>query len=385
VRRPRPAEAICASSMLLVVYTFAGYPAIIALLARLRPRPVRADPAVIPRVTVIVVAHNEQDLIEQKLRDTLRLDYPSERLEVVAVCDGSDDQTAARAARVEGVTVLHEAPRQGKLAAMNRAFDATGGDVVVFSDANNRYSANALRELVAPLADPTVGVVTGRKAIDDGSGRALDRAEGLYWRYESKIKAWESTVGSVSAGVGEMLAFRREAYQRPAAGMLAEDLVQVMLAAADGWRVVYVHDAVSLERASTTTADEAVRRARLMAGAWQATWKVLPRLARNRPALAWQLASHKAARLLVPWALVTIAASTLRLVPAVRWARWLMLAQGAFYGAALAGAALERGGRPNRWLYPPHYFCRMNLAGLSSAWKVLSENEAGVWERVPRG
>lgn len=385
MRRLRPAEAICAGATLVVAYTFAGYPAIMALMARLRPRPVRSDRDATPRVTVIVVAHNEQELIEQKLRDTLRLDYPSDRLEVVAVCDGSDDETAARAARVEGVTVLHEAPRRGKLAAMNRAFDATRGDVVVFSDANNGYSPNALRELVAPLADPDVGVVTGRKAIDDGSGRALDHAEGLYWRYESKIKMWESTVWSVSAGVGEMLAFRRSAYQRPPAGMLTEDLVQVMLAAADGWRVIYVPDAVSLERASTTTEDEAVRRARLMAGAWQATWKVLPQLARRRPAMAWQVASHKVGRLLVPWALLAIAASTLRLVPTVRWARWLLAAQSLFYGAARAGAVLERSGRRNRWLYLPYYFCRMNLAGLSGALKVLSQDTGGVWERVPRG
>ncbi|MDP8968672.1 MAG: glycosyltransferase family 2 protein [Actinomycetota bacterium] len=385
MRRPRAAEAVCAGSALLVVYTFVGYPAIIALLARMRPRPVRTDPAATPRVTVIVVAHNEQDLIEGKLRDTLRLDYPPHRLEVVAVCDGSDDDTAARAARVEGVTVLYEPERRGKLAAMNRAFDATDGDVVVFSDANNRYSANTLRELVAPLADPAVGVVTGRKGIDDGSGRPLDQAEGLYWRYESKIKAWESTFGSVSAAVGEMLAFRRQAYQRPAPGMLTEDLAQVMLAAAEGWRVIYAPDAISLERASTTIDDEAIRRARLMAGAWQATWKVLPRLARRRPVLAWQLASHKVTRPVVPWALLAIAVSTLRLAPRSRWARWIGAAQAAFYAVALAGRRCERSGRRNRWLYLPYYFCRMNLAAVTGTWMFLAEDTGGVWERVPRG
>ncbi len=385
MRRRRAAEAVCAGSTLLVAYTFVGYPAIIGLLARVRPRPVRSDRSVTPRVTVIVVAHNEQDVIEGKLRDTLRLDYPADRLEVVAVCDGSDDETAARAARVAGVRVLHEPVRRGKLAAMNRAFDATDGEVVVFSDANNRYSANALRELVAPLADPSVGVVTGRKGIDDGSGRQLDLAEGLYWRYESKIKTWETAVGSVSAAVGEMLAFRREAYRRPEAGMLTEDFVQVMLAAADGWRVVYVPDALSLEAASTTIGDEAVRRSRIVAGTWQATWKVLPRLARRRPGLAWQVASHKATRPMIPWALIALAASTLRLVPAVRWARWIGAAQCALYGGALAGWRLERSGRRNRALYLPYYFCRMNLAAVRGLRAFLFENTGGVWERVPRG
>lgn len=384
MRRGRIAGAVCVGSSGLVVYAIAGYPAIMALLARLRPRPVSADPAHEPRVSVIVVAHNEQDVIEAKLRDTLRLDYPSDRLDVVVVCDGSDDETPARAARVPGVTVLHEPERRGKLAAMNRAFDATAGEVVVFSDANNRYSTNALRELVAPLADPSVGIVTGRKGIDDGSGRPLDRAEGLYWRYESLLKSWETAVGSVTAAVGEMLAFRREAYVRPAPGTLTEDFVQVMLAAAEGWRVVYVPGAVSLEPASRTIEDEAVRRSRLAAGTWQATWHVLPRLALRRPLLAWQVASHKATRPLVPWALLAIVASTLRLAPSSRWARRFGAAQCAFYAAALVGGRLERRGRRSRALYLPYYFVRMNAASLQGLRTFLFDDTGGIWERVAR-
>jgi len=368
-----------------VVYTFAGYPAIIALAARLRPRPVRSDPAHVPRVTVIIAAHNEQDVIEGKLADTLALDYPADRLEVVVVSDGSDDSTPERARRVPGVTVLHQPERRGKLVAMNRAFDATDGDVVVFSDANNRYSATALRELVAPFADPTVGVVTGRKAIDDGSGRALDQAEGLYWRYESQIKAWESAAGSVTAAAGEILAFRRSAYQRPRPGMLTEDFVQVMLAAEAGWRVIYAPAAVSLERASSTIDDEAVRRSRLVAGRWQAIWHILPRLARRRPGLAWQIVSHKAARPLIPWALAAVAASTAALAPHARWARWFGGAQTAFYATALAGRRDHLRGRRSRWSYLPYYFCRMNLAAVIGLRASLTAGRSGLWERVSRG
>jgi biofilm PGA synthesis N-glycosyltransferase PgaC len=379
------ATAVFACSSAVVAYTFAGYPAIMAMAARLRPRPVRADPAHAPRLTLIIAAHNEQDVIEAKLADTLALDYPRDLLEVVVVSDGSDDATPQRARAVPGVTVLHEPERRGKLAAMNRAFDATDGDVVVFSDANNRYSRTALRELVAPFADPDVGVVTGRKAIDDGSGRALDRAEGLYWRYESQIKAWESAVGSVTAGAGEILAFRRAAYQRPQAGMLTEDFVQVVLAAAAGWRVVFAPEAVSLERASRTIEDEAVRRARLVAGRWQATWHLLPRLVLRRPRLAWQIASHKAARPLVPWALAALAASTAGLAPRARWARWCGAAQAAFYVAAVAGWRNARRGRRSRWSYLPYYFCRMNLAALAGLRSFLASDRGGLWERVARG
>jgi len=223
-----------------------------------------------------------------------------------------------------------------------------------------------------------------KKGVPARVTASADRAEGLYWRYESQIKTWETAVGSVTAAVGEMLAFRREAYQRPAPGMLTEDFVQVMLAAAEGWRVVYVPDAVSLERASSTLDDEAVRRSRLVAGTWQATWQVLPRLALRRPGLAWQVASHKALRPLVPWALLAIAASTLRLAPCARWARWMGAAQCGFYATALIGWRHERSGRRNRWCYLPYYFCRMNLAALKGLWSVLLDDTGGVWERVPR-
>jgi biofilm PGA synthesis N-glycosyltransferase PgaC len=158
-----------------------------------------------------------------------------------------------------------------------------------------------------------------------------------------------------------------------------------MLAAAAGWRIVYVPGAISLERASATIADEAARRSRLIAGNWQATWKVLPALARRRPALACQVASHKATRPLVPWALLAIAGSTAVRAPAARWARWLAAAQGTLYAGALAGWQLERRGRRNRWLYLPYYFCRMNLAALDGLRKVLFEETGGVWQHVPRG
>lgn len=384
-RRHRLAIATIAGSSTVIAYTFAGYPAIMALTARLRPRPVLADAAYEPHVTVIIAAHNEQDVIADKLADTLALDYPRELLTVVVVSDGSDDATPERARAVPGVTVLHEPQRRGKLVAMNRAFDATGGDVVVFSDANNRYSATALRELVAPLADPSVGVVTGRKAIDDGSGRPLDQAEGLYWRYESQLKTWESASGSVVAAAGEIIAFRRAAYQRPRAGMLTEDFVQVMLAADAGWRVVYAPDAVSLERASQTIEDEAVRRARLVTGRWQALVHVLPRLALRQPRLAWQVASHKAARPLIPWMLIALATATARLAPHRRWARALGAAQAAFYLTALAGRRDQQRGRRNRWTYLPYYFCRMNFAALAGLRSFLRADGGGLWQRVERG
>jgi poly-beta-1,6-N-acetyl-D-glucosamine synthase len=376
---------IFVGSIALVAYTFVGYPAIMALLARVRPRPVRHKPGFTPAVSLVVVAYNEQDVIDEKLRNAQALDYPPELLELIVVADGSDDETAERARRFPAVRVLHRPERMGKLAAMNRAAEVATGEILVFSDANNGYSTDALRQLVAPFGDPAVGIVTGRKAIDDGHGRPLDRAEGLYWRYESKLKEWESETGSVTAVAGEILAFRRDAFYRPPAGTMNEDFVQAMLAASRGWRVVYAPQALSLERASATMEGEATRRSRLVTGRWQALAALLPTLARRRPSFALRVLSHKGLRPLVPWALIAAAVSNMALARDRAWARWPAGSQLAFYAAALAGQRNERRGRRAQLPYLAYYFCRMNLATLTGVRDFVRGRREAVWARVERG
>jgi cellulose synthase/poly-beta-1,6-N-acetylglucosamine synthase-like glycosyltransferase len=377
--------AVFAGAVALVVYTFIGYPAIVALWARLRPSPLRSDPVFQPPVSLIITAFNEEDEIVPRLLNAQQSEYPTELLELIVVADGSDDRTPELARTVKGVHVLHESARRGKLAAMARGAEAATGQVLVFSDANNCYTPETIRELVTPFADPTVGVVAGRKAIDDGSGRPLDRAEGLYWRYESKLKTWESAIGSTVGAAGEVVAFRREAYRPPRIGTMNEDLVQAVSAAADGWRVVYAPRAVSLERASLTVGDEATRRSRLVTGRLQALVTLIPRLVRRNPRLAWQLVSHKGLRPVVPWALLAIVALNIPLARRRSWAVAALAFQGLFYGAAIGGWALERRGRRSRILYLPYYFCRMNLAALRGVWDFARGRREHVWARVKRG
>ena len=369
----------------LVAYTFAGYPALVATLARCRPRPVLADPTLEPSVSLIVVAHNEEDVIGERLRNCLALDYPRERMELIVVADGSDDGTADIAAGFSGVKVLHRPERRGKLHAMNRAAAAATGDVLVFSDANNRYGREALRELVAPFADPAVGVVSGRKAIDDGTGRPLDQAEGLYWRYESRVKDWETRSGSVTAVAGEIIAFRRVAFPQVPVGTMLDDFAQAMLAAADGWRIVYAPAALSLEVASATIGDEATRRARIVSGRGQALARFLPLVARRNPSYAFRVVSHKGLRPLVPWALLTAAATSAASARRRPWARAAVALEGVFYGAAVAGLLDERRGRRTRLLYLPYWFCRMNLATLRGLGDFARGRSNPVWVRVRRG
>jgi cellulose synthase/poly-beta-1,6-N-acetylglucosamine synthase-like glycosyltransferase len=367
------------------VFTFAGYPALITLLARVRPRPLRTQEGYEPTVSLIVAAYNEQDVIVWRLANIADLDYPADRIEVIVVADGSDDRTAELARSMGQTKVLHHPERAGKRAAIERGVGVATGEILLLTDANNRFTPETIRALVAPFADPSVGVVTGRKAIDDDMGRPLDEAEGLYWRYESKIRAAESAVGSTTGVAGEILAFRREAFQFVKPGTMNEDFVQAMLAALDGWRVVYAPKAVSLERASATMGDEATRRSRLTTGRWQALWMLLPSLLRRRPLLALQVISHKGLRPLVPFALIVALLSNVVLAAQHRWAAWLLLLQAAFYTAAMLGWAAEAAGRRNRLFYVPYYFCRMHIAALSGFRDFVSRRQEAVWAKVRRG
>ena len=374
-----------AASVALVAYVLAGYPALVALLARVRPRPVRSDPGHRPTVSLVIVAYNEGRVIEQKVRNTLELAYPGDRLERIVIADGSDDGSPARLRDAPGVTLLFEPERRGKLMAMNRAVGHTRGEIIVFSDANNLYSSDALLELVAPFADPAVGVVTGRKAIMDDTGRPLDQTESLYWRYESQIRAWENATGSVTGVAGEILAFRREAFPHLPAGTLNDDFVQAMTAAANGWRVAYAPRALSLERASATIEDEAVRRARLVTGRLQAMGMVLGPVAARDPQLAWQVVSHKGMRPLVPGLLLVALLSAAPRSTRRAWARAAVAGQAAFAAAALAGWHGERTGRRQRLTYVPYYFVRMNVATVRGIRDYLTGRREAVWQRVERG
>jgi poly-beta-1,6-N-acetyl-D-glucosamine synthase len=377
--------AVFVTSLGALVYTVIGYPLIVAAIARLRPRAVRSDADFFPRVSLIIAAHNEGRVIEGKLANTAALDYPAERLEVIVVADGCDDDTVERAQGFPGTKVLFEPERRGKLAAITRAAAEASGDVLVFSDANNHYSPRALRELVAPLADASVGVVTGRKQILGGDERSLDGAEGLYWRYESKLKEWESAAGSSAAVAGEILAFRREALYALPAAMLTEDFAQAMTAASRGWRVVYAPQAVSVERASATIEDEATRRARIVTGASQTLIWLLPSLTSRQPRLAWQVVSHKGMRPLVPGALMALGASSLWLARSRRAARAVAIVETGFYLCAVLGRRDEARGRHRRWTYFPYYFCRMNGAAVEGLVALARHQLDAAWTRVPRG
>jgi cellulose synthase/poly-beta-1,6-N-acetylglucosamine synthase-like glycosyltransferase len=397
----------------LVVYTYAGYPLALALLARPRAsfrrpeesagarlRPHGQQPALTPQpaVTLLISAYNEEEVIARKLENSLELDYPRDRLQILVAADGSDDQTPeiVRSFTDRGVELSHSLPRRGKMAAINRAMPLARGEIVVFSDANNEYRPEALRELVAPFADPQVGGATGAKVIAGGDG-VLGDSEGLYWRYESFIKEQETRLGSCTGVTGEILALRRGLYEPPPDHVINDDFFIAMRLIQRGYRMVYTPRAQSVERVSLSAQDEITRRARIVAGRYQAIALAHLFLPIRQPLVMWQVISHKFLRPLVPLAMlgalltnlvaVVVPASGgplagLRLAPPFNWIT--LAAQLAFYGLAWLGGRVGRRSALGRALYLPAFLVNSNFAALIGLARYLRQRQTTLWQRVRR-
>ena len=387
--------AMASSSIGAVLYTYAGYPALLWMINHLRPGRVAGPTSAVggmsasngdqsaPWLSVIVAAHNEQAVIRRRLDNLERSTTPRDQFEIIVVDDGSTDRTAEFAER-PGVRVLRMTERGGKSAALNRAVEEARGRLLVFSDANNDFAPDTVDELIRPFEDPRVGVVTGRRIIVDDLERTNARAESLYWRYESAVNRWETSLGSVTAVTGEVLAVRREAYVPLAAGTINDDLTLGLEAACNGWRLAYAPDARSYEPAAASLQGEETRRARIVAGRYRVLARLLPRLLVRRPLLAWQLISHKGLRPVVPVAMAIAAVANLPLLGDGRRWRVVGAAQLAFYGLAVAGAVDARAGRRHGPTYLPYYLCRMNLAALRGLGDLLRRRDVTRWQRVRR-
>ncbi len=289
-------------SVALLVHTHVLYPLSLWLhlrfwgrFSRRRPEGIGAGAAT-PMVSLIVAAHDEEAVIEAKVRDSLALEYPRERLELIVASDGSADRTA-ELAEAAGADLVLDLPRAGKIAAQNAAAERASGEVLAFSDANATWHPDALRELLAALADPKVGYACGEVRFADPDGSSQ---EGVYWRYELWVRSLESAVAGVTAGNGAIYAVRREAYI-PLAPSRSHDLSFPFELTKQGWRAVSVPDAVAEERLVPTIEGEFHRKRRMMQGLWDIVVRDGMVSPRGYPWLyAYEIASHRVLRYLSP-------------------------------------------------------------------------------------
>lgn len=379
-----------------ILYAYIGYPLVLTLLARSRPAK-RLYRPIDPSVTLLITAYNEEAVIGSKLENSLALGYPRDKLQILVAADGSNDSTPdiVRTYASQEVELSYSLPRRGKMAAINRAMSQVRGEIVVFSDANNSFTPNVIQELVAPFADPTVGAVSGAKLIVRGDG-ALGESEGLYWKYESFIKEQETRLGCCTGVAGEILAIRRDLFESPPDNIINDDFYMAMRLVQRGYRIVYTPKARSSEHISLSAQDEITRRARIVAGRYQALGLAHKLLPLNRPLVVWQIVSHKFLRPLVPLAMIGALLTNLVAVlkPARRQRSRVHLSppvgtiflglQLIFYSLAWLGNRLEAKEGLGKLLYLPTFLVNSNWAALIGLHRFLTRRQTTLWQRARR-
>ncbi len=374
----------------IIAYTYVGYPAAAWALAR-RRSPRSHDPKYLPKVSLIIAAYDEEKAIAAKLEESLALDYPSDRLEILVAADGSTDRTVdiVRSFADRGVRLSFEPARRGKASAIDRAVLVANGEILVFSYANNRYADGTVRALVAPFVDPMVGMVSGAKRTEGGL-RGLGAGEGVYWKYENFIKTQQDRLGSCTAASGEVMALRAGIVGPLDEGVVLDDLGRLLQVLEAGYEVRYAPAAVSTEPTMATVQAELNRRQRSTAGRWLVVEGLLTKRPKLGPLVWWQFISHKVLRLVLPFAMISLfltAGLDLLRRGRVGRAGWavssLFGGQLLFYAVALIGRRLPLGGRA-KLLYVPRYLVETNLATLAGARRALTGSDIELWDRVAR-
>ena len=367
-------------SVAVAFYVYAGYPLLLAVLRRVARRPVAKRP-VEPKVSLLVAAYNEADVIEAKIRNALALDYPPECLEIAIACDGPNDGTTAIAQRVAAETgdgrvkVFAYPVNRGKISALNETVPQLTGDIVAFSDASSMLAPESLRTLVANFADDRVGAVSGVYRVLRGEDAALGKQEDFYWKYETYLKLAEADVGSILGCHGSLYAVRRALYPFPKPGTINDDYVIPMRILSRGYRVAYEPGAVALEEAHEMGGFS--RRVRIMTGNFDQLREMTALVRPFRPGPLFFFLSHKAGRLVVPIAMVAMVVANVFLLDEPFY-RAVFALQVAFYALVVLGALVKL--RP-KVLRLPYYFCMINAAAFLGMYHALRGGRALAWKR----
>jgi cellulose synthase/poly-beta-1,6-N-acetylglucosamine synthase-like glycosyltransferase len=366
----------------LIAYTYLLFPLVVILRAAFRPRPHRSD-EITPQVTLVISAHNEAASIGGKLENILSLDYPEDRLAVVIASDGSDDGTDAivRGYAERGVRLV-SLPRVGKAAALNAAVAEAGGEILVFSDANSMYARDAIRALVRPFADPSVGGVAGdQRYVSRNGADAVASGEQRYWDLDRILKASESRSGNAISATGAIYAVRRSLF-RPVPAGVTDDFFISTGVIAQGFRLVFAEDAVAFEPVAKKSEIEWGRKVRVMTRGLRAVVLRRELLDPRRSGFyAPQLLTHKLLRRTMVFPLAVVAVTSPLLWRRGRVYRAATRAQVVFYGLGASGLLLRgtRAGR-RKLLVLPAFFCFVNAASLRAVWNVVSGHRIDRWE-----
>jgi glycosyltransferase involved in cell wall biosynthesis len=361
-------------------YAYVGYPVLLLLLNRIRIKPVAKGPAQ-PTFSIIIPAHNEAQILPQKVASILNQDYPPDRVEVLVASDGSTDDSALVVAGDDRVRFL-DYPRGGKAATLNRAAGEAQNEIIIFTDANAILAPGALQAIAANFADPEVGGVSANEQRDPSvTASPAGLGERLYWEYDKWVKQAESRIGSIVSASGSLYAIRRELF-RPISDPSATDdfaiSTQVIRA---GYRLIFEPEAVTWEPLVAKDEIEFNRKVRIVTRGLRSVWGIRELLLPWRGGFySVQLWSHKIVRRLVGFLAAGIFLTNLSLVRRPFW-RLVLVGQAAFYGLATLGwCGSGRGWARKPWFYLPYYFCLSNIAATLGIIQFLRQRRVTIWE-----
>jgi cellulose synthase/poly-beta-1,6-N-acetylglucosamine synthase-like glycosyltransferase len=377
-----PAEMVFLLAAFLLFYVYAGYPLLLAVIGLL-VRGKRPEQGYYPRLSVLIAAYNEEAAIAEKIKQTLELEYPKEKLEVLVLSDCSTDRTdqIVKSYPDSRVRLVRMAERRGKTAAQNFGIREARGEVVVFSDATAIYHPKALAYLATNYQDATVGAVSGRyKYFDPEDQSPTGMGSSAFWNYENLIKMMQSKIRTITGCCGCIYSVRKAAYTDLPDDIIS-DLVQPLQVIRKGYKVLFEDRALAYEETTKTTKDEFSMRVRVVTRAMRGLLSVADVLKPWKFAWpAFQLWSHKILRWMAPLFLITIFISNALLLQSQLF-RTLMVLQLAFYAAAILNVVLplHRAWKP---LGVPLFFCTLNAAALFSMIELGRGKKYVTWQTV---
>lgn len=371
-------------SLALVSWTFAGYPFAVLLLSRWLPKRWQEE-VFRGTVSMIVAAHNEEDVIRDKVENCLKLDFGPADAEIFIVSDGSVDGTNsildAYTNADQRLRIINYHPRAGKANALNVAVAQARGEVLIFSDANVMIEEHSCRSLLAPFVDPEVGAVCGRVLVK-ARGTAEIAGESLYMRYEAAVQRAEALLRSMVGVDGALFALRRELFSPLTPDTILDDFTLSMKAPACGMRIVYQPLAMAVEEVVPSAANEFKRKARIVVGGYQFLADRWKNGQSYSPWMWCAFFSHKILRWLSPFFLITIFVISIFLLESMFYAM-LFGGQAIFYSLAILGF-LNKEWRRYYAIYLPYYFCTVNLAAFFGFFRFLRLRQGSLWEKVAR-
>lgn len=380
-------EYIFWGSIVLLGYTYLGYPLLLVLLVKMKQRGYPEPPTIQgnwPTITMLIAAYNEENCLRAKLDNALALNYPPDKLKIWVVTDGSTDGSNTLIQEYPSVQLFYQPERRGKLHAIQRVLPEVETEWVVFSDANAMLALDSLQRLMEAGNMKSVGVVAGEKKVFSGSKESA--GETMYWRYESWIKQWEGRLYSVTGTAGELYAIRTSLFTPVAEDSISDDLEIGWMVTEKGFTIAYAPAATSNEQEMADVSLAFKRRVRVATGSVQSALRLLGGGRRNWPALFWwEVISHRWLRALVaPYCLLFILVSNAGLISVHPFYTWCLFLQVVGY----VGVAIHWHFRPlgfvSRLLIWPTFFVLAHLAMIKGAWLLLVGKGSVIWDKIPR-